>query len=95
MKIESNSERTARIIAEAKTNGGKVPGRTLPRGYEWNGLDQPGCGAAKRRLRQAQRQAAKDSLGKAEGSAEPVQEQRPADLIDSPIPSYPTAPTGS
>jgi len=31
----------------------KVPGRTLPEGAQWTGLDQPGCGAAKRRLRQA------------------------------------------
>jgi hypothetical protein len=59
LKIETNSERTARILAEAKAQGTQVPGRTLPKNYQWNGLDQPGCGAAKRRLRQEEARKSK------------------------------------
>ena len=59
MKIETTSERRARILAEAKEQGKQIPGRTLPKGYQWNGLDQPGGGAVKRRLRQAEQQQEK------------------------------------
>lgn len=59
MKIETNIERTQRIIAEQKTLGNVLPNRTLPKGYQWNGLNQPGCGAAKRRLRQMEKLQAK------------------------------------
>lgn len=57
MRIETIAEQRARVLEEMKDR--RVPGRTLPRGVQWNGLDQPGCGAAKRRLRQAERLAAK------------------------------------
>ena len=53
MKLETLSEQRERELREAKEQGRQMPGRTLPRGRQWNGLDQPGCGAARRRLRQA------------------------------------------
>lgn len=53
MKIETGSERTARLLLESESQGKIVPGRTLPKGYQWNGVDVPGRGSAPaRRLRQ-------------------------------------------
>lgn len=50
MKIETVSEKRERILRE--NDHRRVLGRTLPRGFQWNGIDQPGGGASKRRLRQ-------------------------------------------
>lgn len=55
MKIETVSEQRERMLRENKAH--RRPGRTLPTNRQWNGLDQPGCGAAKRRLRQQARRA--------------------------------------
>lgn len=58
MKIETNSEHTERLIREHADR--HVPGRTLLRGYQWNGIDVPGRGtAATRRLKQQATQRAK------------------------------------
>lgn len=51
MKLENQSERHERLVQESKIV--QVPGRTLPKNCQWTGMDQLGCGAAKRRLRQA------------------------------------------
>lgn len=56
MKLETLKERRTRLMHEAEMQGKKVPGRSLPRGYQWNGTDAEGSGsAAKRRLKQAER----------------------------------------
>ena len=58
MKLETNSERVERLLREESDK--KVPGRTLLKGYQWNGIDVPGRGkAAARRLRQMERRKAK------------------------------------
>lgn len=60
MKLETNSELVERLLREAKETGSKVEGRTLPKGYQWNGIDTIGHGSAqKRRLRQLERREAK------------------------------------
>lgn len=62
MKLETLAEQRARLLEELKDH--RVPGRTLPKGCQWTGQDQPGCGAAKRRLRQ---------MGRATEKAKPEQ----------------------
>lgn len=75
MKLESNTERIERLRRE---NAVKiVPGRTLLKGYQWNGLDSSAHGnAPARRLRQAARQAAKQAR-KAEREQPKVEVQAP------------------
>lgn len=57
MKVESIAEQRERLLTEARRLGTQVPGRTLPHGTQWTGLDQPGCNAAKRRLKQLAKNA--------------------------------------
>jgi len=60
MKIETRAERIDRLIQEAKTRGRAVPGRSLPKGFQWDGCDVEGRGsAAARRLRQLARKQEK------------------------------------
>ncbi len=62
MKIETNAERVERLIRDAKSQGAVVPGRSLPKGYQWVGYDVQGRGsAAARRLRQMARQQEKQT----------------------------------
>ncbi len=57
MKIETVSEQRERMLRENAKH--KVPGRALPKNCQWNGVDQVGGGAAKRRLRQQAKLEAK------------------------------------
>jgi hypothetical protein len=50
----SEQERRAHLLKELAAR--KVPGRTLPRGMQWTGLDLPGGRACQRRVRQIARQ---------------------------------------
>ncbi len=57
MKIESVSEHRERMLRENEKY--RVPGRALPLNCQWTGVDQVGGGAAKRRLKQLEKQKAK------------------------------------
>lgn len=60
MKIEGVQEHRERMLRENAQH--RVPGRTLPTNCQWTGIDQVGGGAAKRRLRQQERLAAKKKV---------------------------------
>lgn len=62
MKFETPNEARDRLETERRTATNKVQGRTLPKDHQWTGLDQPGCGAVKRRRKQAENLAKKKQV---------------------------------
>ena len=61
MRFKTQQEALEEALTLVDNVGKQRPGRTLPVGKQWSGLDQPGCGAARRRLRQMRRKAERDA----------------------------------